>query len=99
MMKQGHKERNKGTLLFALAAIATAKWHTSQVQLLKKPPQIAARDVTARHIGPKPEDEMKVKEWKRERAWLNKNLCRGRKWSRLVEKFGSGILLIDTWYV
>ncbi|KAM5354951.1 hypothetical protein ACJ41O_001597 [Fusarium nematophilum] len=100
LLEAGHGERHKGTICYALTAIAFARWHTSQVRLVDgaTTAQKAAQEVSARILGPKPEDdENNRKEWERRRKRLGTHLTRGRKWSRLVEELGSGILLKNAW--
>jgi hypothetical protein len=60
--------------------------------------QKAAQEVSARILGPKPEDDESHKGWERRRKKLSTHLTRGRKWSRLVEELGYGILLKNAWY-
>ena len=60
--------------------------------------QKAAQEVSARILGPKPEDNENYKGWERRRKNLSTHLTRGRKWSRLVEELGYGILFKNTWY-
>ncbi|KAJ4171567.1 hypothetical protein NW754_013336 [Fusarium falciforme] len=100
LLEAGYGERHKGTICYALTAIAFARWHTSQVQLVDgaTTAQKAAQEVSARILGPKPDgDENNRKGWERRRKRLGTHLTRGRKWSRLVEELGSGILLKDAW--
>ncbi|KAH7131174.1 hypothetical protein EDB81DRAFT_888461 [Dactylonectria macrodidyma] len=99
LLEAGHGERHKGTIRYALTAIAFARWHASQVQLVDGPTtaQKATQEVSARILGPKPEDDENKKGWERRRKKLSTHLARGRKWSRLVEELGSGILLKNAW--
>lgn len=101
LLEAGHGERHKGAICYALTAIAFARWHASQVRLVDgaATPQKAAQEVSARILGPKPEGaESNKKGWERRGKKLGTHLARGRKWSRLVEKLGSGILLKTAWY-
>ncbi|KAM5349963.1 hypothetical protein ACJ41O_006468 [Fusarium nematophilum] len=102
LLEAGYRERHKGTIRYALTAITFARWHTSQVQLIDgaTTAQKAAQEVSARILGPKPDgDENNRKGWERHRKRLGTHLARGRKWSRLVEQLGSGILLKNAWYL
>jgi hypothetical protein len=61
LLEAGDGERYKGAIYYALTAIAFTRWHTSQVALVDgaTTPQKAAQEVSARILGPKPEDRMK----------------------------------------
>ena len=98
LVEAGHGERQKGSIRYALTAIAFSRWHASQVQLLHcVPPSTAAREVSGRILGPKPDDDAATKRWERRRKNLGTHLTRGRKWSLLVKELGSGILLKNAW--
>jgi hypothetical protein len=100
LLEAGHSERHKGTICYALTAIAFARWHASQVRLVDgaTTAQKAAQEVSARILGPKPEDDENHKGWERRRKKLSTHLTRGRKWSRLVEELDYGILFKNAWY-
>ncbi|KAF4948049.1 hypothetical protein FSARC_13842 [Fusarium sarcochroum] len=101
LLGAGNKFRRQGTLCYALTAVAFARWHASQVQLVNNPttPQEAAQEVSERILRSRlgPRDENSRKDWERGRKSLNTHLTRGRKWSRLVEELGSGILFKNAW--
>ncbi|KAK7407901.1 hypothetical protein QQX98_009912 [Neonectria punicea] len=100
LLEAGHGERHQGTICYALTAIAFTRWHASQVRLVDgaATAQKAAQEVSARILGPNPKDgENNNKGWERRRKKLGTHLTRGRKWSRLVEELGSGILLKNAW--
>jgi hypothetical protein len=100
LLEAGHGERHKGAIYCALTAIAFTRWHVSQVALVDSATttQKAAQEVSARILGPKPEDDENHKGWEQRRKKLSTHLTRGRKWSRLVEELGCGILLKNAWY-
>lgn len=98
LVEAGNGERHKGSIRYALTATAFARWHASQVRLLDGVvAQKAAKEVSARILGPKPEDHEAKKGWEQSRKSLGAHLSRGRKWSRLVEELGAGILLKNAW--
>ncbi|KPA38771.1 hypothetical protein FLAG1_08395 [Fusarium langsethiae] len=101
LLEAGYGERQKGTIAYALTALSFARWHASQVQLIDgaTTTQGAAQGVSARILGPRPrpEDENGLRVWERSRKKLNTHLARGRKWARLVEELGIGILLKNPW--
>ncbi|KAK7398666.1 hypothetical protein QQX98_011955 [Neonectria punicea] len=102
LVEAGHTERSKGSIRYALTATAFARWHASQVQLMEcaehATGQKAAKAVSGRILGPKPEaDKTKKELWERRRKNLSTHLARGRKWSRLMEELGSGVLLKNAW--
>ncbi|KAG5752599.1 hypothetical protein H9Q70_004737 [Fusarium xylarioides] len=78
-----------------------SQWHESQARLVRSATRSekAAQDVSARILRSRlgPRDEVSCSEWERSRKNLNTHLARGRKWSRLVEELGSGILFKNTW--
>ncbi|KAH6881115.1 hypothetical protein B0T10DRAFT_580976 [Thelonectria olida] len=88
LVEAGHTERSKGSIRYALTATAFARWHASQVQLMEgavgATGHKAAKAVSGRILGPKPEaDKTKKELWERRRKNLSTHLARGRKWSRL----------------
>ncbi|KPA36875.1 hypothetical protein FLAG1_10333 [Fusarium langsethiae] len=98
----GNGMRDKGPVWGAISAIDFVGWHKSQVQLLlsdTKTAQEATQEVSERVIRCKlgVKDENNEKEWERNRKRLNTDLARGRKWSRLAEDLGLGILFKDVW--
>ncbi|KAM0554145.1 hypothetical protein ACHAPJ_006944 [Fusarium lateritium] len=101
LLEAGNKFRRQGTLCYALTAVAFARWHASQVQLVDSAttPQEAAQEVSGRILKSRlgPRDENSYKDWERGRKNLNTHLARGRKWSRLIEELGSGILFKNAW--
>jgi hypothetical protein len=100
LLEAGHSERYRGTICYALTAIAFARWHACQLRLVDSAiaAQKAAQEVSARILGRKPKDDENHKGWERRRKRLSTHLTRGRKWSRLVEELGYGILLKNAWY-
>lgn len=101
LLEAGNKSRQQGALCYALTAIAFARWHESQARLVRSAtrPEEAAQDVSARILRSRlgPRDETSHNDWERSRKNLNTHLARGRKWSRLVEELGSGILFKNAW--
>ncbi|KAH7304472.1 hypothetical protein B0I35DRAFT_151123 [Stachybotrys elegans] len=98
LLEAGHSERDKGSIRYALTAIAFSQWHASQVQIMRGVPEsTAAKEVSGRILRPKPADNAATKKWEQRRKSLSTHLTRGRKWSLLVTELGSGILLKNAW--
>lgn len=89
----------KRTLDLALSSIGFARWHRSQTQLLetslssKKAAQQVSGDYLKKMFGDDSTTNSK------HRISLNTSLARGRKWARLVDQLGFGVLFMDAWYV
>ncbi|KAI1406969.1 hypothetical protein F5Y13DRAFT_143154 [Hypoxylon sp. FL1857] len=97
LAEAGYQERQRGSIRYALTAIAFSRWHQDQVQFLHHPPQIAAREISKRIIGVTPEGDSEKAAWERRRKGLTTHLTRGRKWARLVKDLGFGILFKNAW--
>jgi hypothetical protein len=95
LLDSGYGDRKKGTIQYAVIAIAFARWHASQVQLVEgtKTVQQASQQVSARILHPIVETDQREQQRKR----LGTHLARGRKWLRLVEGLGTGILFKEAW--
>jgi hypothetical protein len=92
ILESGYSERKRGTIRYAVTAIAFARWHASQVRLVagEITAQQASQQVSARILGPHRREQ--------QRKRLGTHLARGRKWLRLVQGFGSGILFKEAWF-
>lgn len=99
LVEGGHSERSKSSLYYALTAVAFARWHSVQTGFIKgKSQQDATKEVSSRILGPKPEyGHPENIRWEQRRKNLGTHLTRGRKWSRLADSFGFGILLTRIW--
>ncbi|KAM0361050.1 hypothetical protein ACHAO7_011477 [Fusarium culmorum] len=100
-LESANATREKGPIWSALSAIDFVAWHKSQVQLLNdaKTAQEATQEVSARVIKWKlgERNEANNKAWERNRKRLNTDLTRGRKWFRITQKLGLGILFREAW--
>jgi hypothetical protein len=92
ILESGYSERKRGTIRYAVTAIAFARWHASQVGLVagEITAQQASQQVSARILGPHKREQ--------QRKRLGTHLARGRKWLRLVQGLGSGILFKEAWF-
>jgi hypothetical protein len=104
LIETGDNGHRVGSIRTAIRFAGYARWHESQVRWLERTKnmntQAAANSVFERVIGHKPQDPgADHGEWKRRRQRLSTCYTRGRKWLRLVEAFGPGILFKDVWYV
>ncbi|KAK8124994.1 uncharacterized protein PG998_000753 [Apiospora kogelbergensis] len=94
-------DRDKSSIFSALATMAFFRWHRDQTQLevrkieeeeltfaiskkTKNLEKAASKNVTKRFPSER-------------RAYINKKLTRGRRWSRIVDGLGFGILFKYTW--
>jgi 16S rRNA C967 or C1407 C5-methylase (RsmB/RsmF family) len=95
LLDSGYGDRKKGTIRYAVIAIAFARWHASEVQFVEgaKTVQQESRQVSARILDPIVETRQREQQRKR----LGTHLARGRKWLRLVEGLGTGILFKEAW--
>ncbi|EGU73847.1 hypothetical protein FOXB_15642, partial [Fusarium oxysporum f. sp. conglutinans Fo5176] len=82
LLESGRKDRKKGTICYAITAVVFARWHTTQV--------------SARILSSHTDNDTTRRE--KQRKKLNTHLARGRKWLRLVEALGMGILFKKAWY-
>ncbi|KAF9773790.1 hypothetical protein IL306_008328 [Fusarium sp. DS 682] len=98
LLESGRKDRKKGTICYAITTIAFARWHATQVRLVKDDTtsQQASQQVSARILNSHSDNDMPRRE--KQRKKLNTHLARGRKWLRLVEALGLGILFRKAWY-
>lgn len=99
LVASGDSDRGQGSIRYALTAVAFARWYTVQMQSLeraaaRKADRGIAREVMERVLG---SPSGKERDWEQRRRRLATHLTRGRKWSRLVDSFGLGILLKDPW--
>ncbi|KAF4436972.1 hypothetical protein FACUT_6009 [Fusarium acutatum] len=99
LLESGRKDRKKGTICYAITAVAFARWHATQVRLFgdEVTGQQASQQVSARILDSYTDGDMKKRE--KQRKKLNTHLARGRKWLRLVEALGMGILFKQAWYL
>lgn len=82
LVEAANGERHRGSIRYALTATAFARWHASQVRLLGGiDARTAAKRVSARILGPRPQDCTADKRWEQRRKSLAAHLSRGRKWS------------------
>ncbi|KAI0404025.1 hypothetical protein F4802DRAFT_598640 [Xylaria palmicola] len=98
VVELGFAERHKSSIRYALTAIAFARWHRDQTDLLSLSSRTTAvQEVSSRILGPVPEDasEKKLRETRRKR--LTTHLTRGRIWDELVTVLGFGILFQNAW--
>ncbi|KAF5966015.1 hypothetical protein FCOIX_12690 [Fusarium coicis] len=96
LLESGRRDRKKGTIHYAITAIAFTRWYATQVRLCgdEIPSQQASQQVSARILSSHADnDKMRRKKQKK----LHTHLARGRKWLRLVEALGMGILFKNTW--
>lgn len=99
LVENGFVDRNKGTIRHVLQAVAFAKWHSGQVKLVEgSNAKNASQEVSQRVLGHRIEGELGKKAWERRRKNLSTHLTRGRKWVRLTEELGYGILFKNPWY-
>ncbi|KAF4497720.1 hypothetical protein FAGAP_6116 [Fusarium agapanthi] len=98
LLESGRKDRKKGTICYAITAIAFARWHATQVELLRSKQAAegkqAAEQVSARILDSYTDGN--TPRWK-QRKNLNTHLARGRKWLLLVTDLGKGILFKKAW--
>ncbi|RKK88985.1 hypothetical protein BFJ71_g12685 [Fusarium oxysporum] len=99
LLESGRKDRKKGTICYAITAVAFARWHATQVRLLgdEVTSQQASQQVSARILDSHTDGDTKRRE--KQRKKLNTHLARGRKWLRLVDALGMGILFRKAWYL
>ncbi|KAL7786275.1 hypothetical protein V8C37DRAFT_392446 [Trichoderma ceciliae] len=100
LLEQSHSDRQRGTIKYAITAMAFQKWHASQVRLLEDTllPQTASQQVLDRLVGCKTEVGLAEKtSWTQKRKHINTHIARGKKWCRLVKELGLGILFKDAW--
>ncbi|KAI1416924.1 hypothetical protein F5Y13DRAFT_204285 [Hypoxylon sp. FL1857] len=90
-------DRRRSSIQYALTAMAFSRWYSSQKELSTLPPRAAASEVSGRLLGLAPEDESAKTAWERRRKNLTTHLTRGRKWTKLVEQLGFGILFKSAW--
>lgn len=87
-------ERNKSTIYYALTSIELYRWHTREVLCLAGlERKAAAEQVTTNLLGLKGVTEPSTDQ----RKPVNTHLARGKKWARLVDEVGFGILLMRAW--
>ncbi|QKD50461.2 uncharacterized protein FOBCDRAFT_127216 [Fusarium oxysporum Fo47] len=88
LLESGRKDRKKGTICYAITAVAFARWHATQVRLLgdEVTSQQASQQVSARILDSHTDGDTKRRE--KQRKKLNTHLARGRKWLRLVDALG-----------
>ncbi|RKK64602.1 hypothetical protein BFJ69_g16695 [Fusarium oxysporum] len=98
LLESGRKDRKKGTICYAITAIVFARWHATQVRLFRDEvtSQQASQQVSARILDLHTDGDTTRK---KQRKKLNTHLARGRKWLRLVEALGMGILFRKAWYL
>ncbi|KAF4468233.1 hypothetical protein FALBO_4852 [Fusarium albosuccineum] len=102
LVKAGDSDRCMGSIRYALTACGFARWHKSQVVWLERAAGMATQKATnavfERMLGHRPEKAGAEQEgWKRQRQRLSTHLTRGKKWLRLLDAFGWGILFKDAW--
>jgi hypothetical protein len=85
------ENRQRNVLHYSLTSICFSRWHHSQTEL-EGSTKAAAERVSERVL----QSAVKCNQ---RRKNLNTHLARGRKWKRLVDELGMGILLVDAWYV
>ncbi|KAM0485122.1 hypothetical protein ACHAPX_001098 [Trichoderma viride] len=91
-------DRKMGAINCALAAMELQKWHASQaLQHKDLPLQSASKLVTDRLVGPRPAEHYKKRAWIQRRKNIATLLTRGKKWIKLVDHLGHGILFKDAW--
>ncbi|KAK6084210.1 hypothetical protein SCUP234_03539 [Seiridium cupressi] len=97
LVDSGDNDRQRSSVLYALAAIAFCRWHANQtqheVQSTQLTLKVAKAKVSARLLSESAPNSTRERLRKR----LNVHLTRGRKWSQLVDELGLGILFRHTW--
>lgn len=105
LVEKGYSGRQRGTIYYALAAVGFENWHRHHVDKFvqlypDKQLATAKSEVSSIVLGLKPVSGIKKEDWDRRKKQLNTHLTRGRKWRRLIDIFGRGILIvIHPWYV
>ncbi|KAF4333070.1 hypothetical protein FBEOM_13126 [Fusarium beomiforme] len=86
LLESGRKDRKKGTICYAITAIAFARWHATQMQLVRddRTNQQASQQVSARILNSYSDNDISRRE--KQRKSLNTHLTRGRKWLRKLAK-------------
>lgn len=93
LAEEGQKDKKKGAILYAFAAMEFQKWHKAQLQQHKDLPlQSASKLITDGLVGPRPEGSYQHTKWTQRRSNISTLLTRGKKWAQLVEHLGLGIL-------
>jgi hypothetical protein len=93
LAEEGQKDKKKGAVLYAFAAMEFQKWHQAQLQQHKDLPlQSASKLIADGLIGPRPTGSYQQKKWTQRRSNISTLLTRGNKWAQLVEHLGLGIL-------
>ncbi|RYP66165.1 hypothetical protein DL771_007941 [Monosporascus sp. 5C6A] len=98
LVETAYQDRQRSSIQYAVTAIGFSRWYGGQVQLLSTTlaPKDAAQVVTRRLLGMAREDVSK-EWWKQLRNSFHTHLTRGRKWARLVDELGFGILFKNVW--
>ena len=96
LAKSAVVKKNKSTIYYALTSIELHRWHDREVLRLdglKR--KAAAEQVTTNLLRLEGVTEPSTDQ----RKSVNTHLTRGKKWARLVDEVGFGILLMRAWYV
>ncbi|KAG5787888.1 hypothetical protein H9Q69_013055 [Fusarium xylarioides] len=96
-MEAVDNDRYVGSLRTAALSVKFAQWHQCQVKWLesttKMSTQSATKSVYERSLGPRPQQPgARQDEWKRRRQRSSTSCTRGKKWLKLLGRFGEGIL-------
>ncbi|KAL7928850.1 hypothetical protein V8C35DRAFT_316935 [Trichoderma chlorosporum] len=108
LVESGFKDQQIGTIKYAITTMAFTIWHTAQVSLLIKQWEQrkgsaeaklkeASQLVTRKVIGDKPAEGFQKRGWEQRRRRVGTHLARGKKWHRLVQTLGFGILFFNPW--
>ena len=89
--------RHRSTIYYALTAIKLYQGHASEVRcLVRFNRKAAAEQVTSSLL--RSEGATDARPSGEQRKQVNTHLTRGKKWARLVDELGFGILLMRAWY-
>ncbi|KAI1642169.1 uncharacterized protein F4817DRAFT_321089 [Daldinia loculata] len=89
--------RRRSSIHYALTAMALSRWYDGQARRYSLKPRAAATEVSRRLLGEPPKDSTQKIGWELRRKRLTTHLTRGRKWAKLVDSLGFGILFKDAW--
>ena len=92
LLEDGTAKRQQSGIFSAITAMAFTRWHTAQVQLSEAPAKAAAEEVNRSLLRMTPTES-----YDRQRKYINTCLTRGKKWMKMAEELGHGVLFLDAW--
>ncbi|KAI8960022.1 hypothetical protein F5Y11DRAFT_349953 [Daldinia sp. FL1419] len=97
LVETAFRGRRRSSIHYTLTAMALSRWYDGQARRYSLKPRAAATEVSRRLLGQPPKDSSQKIGWELRHKRLTTHLTRGRKWAKLVDSLGFGILFKDAW--